>query len=64
MCAALFMPGKISPRFVIASIIMEPISILLAKYALSLPFDFIYFGMMVCARANGAGALLTKAVFA
>ncbi|MGE4354754.1 MAG: sodium:solute symporter [Oscillospiraceae bacterium] len=49
MCAALFMPGKISPRFAIASIVLGPVAIMLAKFVLPLPFDFIFFGMTVCA---------------
>ena len=48
MCAALFLPGKISPRFAIASIVLGPISLLVGKLALTLPFDCIFLAMAVC----------------
>ncbi|MGI6029447.1 MAG: sodium:solute symporter family protein [Candidatus Heteroscillospira sp.] len=54
MCASLFLPGKISRRFATASIVLGPVALLLGKYALSLPFDCIFFGLMV----NGAIMLL------
>jgi len=47
MMCAMFLPGKISPRFAIASIILGPVSLLLGKFAIPLPFDCIFFGLMV-----------------
>lgn len=57
MCAALFLPGKISPRFAIASMIAGPIAMLLGKYVLPIPFDFIYFGMLICIVIMALGAV-------
>ena len=48
MCAYLFLPGKVSRRCVIASIVCGPISLLLGKFVLPLPFDCIFLGLAVC----------------
>ena len=54
MCASLFLPGRVSRRFAIASIILGPVALLLGKYVIPLPFDCIFFGLMV----NGAIMLI------
>ena len=60
MCAALFMPGKISSRFVIASIIMGPLSILLTKYVFPLPIDYIFVSILVSTIAMCLGYIDKK----
>ncbi len=47
MCAALFLPGRVSRRFAIASIVLGPIALLLGKYVIPLPFDCIFLGLIV-----------------
>jgi len=53
MCAALFLPGKVSSRFACAAIVAGPISLLIGRYILKLPFDCMFFGM-----AAGAAVML------
>lgn len=54
MCAALFFPGKVSRRCAVASIALGPVALLLGKFVIPLPFDCIFFGLMV----NGTIILL------
>lgn len=60
MCAALFLPGKISPRFATASIVLGPCALLLGSYVLHLPFDSVFFALFVCAVVMGLGAVYQK----
>jgi len=48
MCAFLFMPGRISRRCAIASIVCGPVALLLGKFVIPLPFDCIFLGMAMC----------------
>ena len=48
MCAFLFMPGKVSRRCAIMSIVCGPIALLLGKFVIPLPFDCIFLGVAVC----------------
>ncbi len=60
MCAALFLPGRISPAFVMLSTVLGPASLLVGTYALDLPFDSTFFGMAVSAVVMLAGLLFGK----
>jgi SSS family solute:Na+ symporter len=60
MCAALFLPGKVSPRFACAAIVAGPLSLLTGKYLLRLPFDSIFFGLAVVTAVMLLGVLDQK----
>ena len=48
MCVFLFAHGNVSRRCAIISIVAGPISLLLGKFVIPLPFDCIFLGLAVC----------------
>lgn len=47
MCSALFMPKKIEPKFIVASIFLGPLFVLLGKITFKFSFDPLFLGLFV-----------------
>jgi SSS family solute:Na+ symporter len=56
MTCALFFPGKISPKFVMASTILGPIAVLAGNF-MNLPFDSLFLGLGVSLVLTILGAI-------
>jgi SSS family solute:Na+ symporter len=56
MTCALFFPGKISPKFVMASTILGPIAVLAGNF-MTLPFDSLFLGLGVSLVLTILGAI-------
>ncbi len=60
MCAALFFPGKVEPRFALAAIIAGPVGVLVGKLA-GLPFDPLFVGIGVSILMVVCGGIYRRA---
>ena len=58
MCGGLWLKGKISSRYALASIIAGPIAVLAGKFLV--PFDPLFLGMAVCLVIMAAGLVRGK----
>lgn len=59
LCGGLWLKGKISRQYAVASIIAGPIAVLVGNF-LSLPFDSLFLGMAVCLVILAVGLVQTK----
>lgn len=60
MCAALFFPGRVEPRFALAAIVAGPVAVLAGKLA-GLPFDPLFVGIGVSALLVVCGGIYRRA---
>jgi SSS family solute:Na+ symporter len=59
LTCALFFPGKVNPRFVMASTILGPIAVLVGNFA-NLPFDSLFLGLAVSLVLTILGAVFNR----
>ena len=59
LCAALFFPGKVDPRFAVVAIITGPVAVLVGKLA-GLPFDPLFVGIAVSVVLMVCGGIYRK----
>ncbi len=57
LCCALWLPGKIHPRFAMASILSGPVTVLIFGLWDVLPFDPLFAGVLTSCLIMGAGLL-------
>jgi SSS family solute:Na+ symporter len=59
MSCALFLPGKIDRRFVLAATICGPVAVLVGNF-IDLPFDSLFLGLAVVLVLTVLGAVFKK----
>ncbi len=60
LCTALFMPGKVPPRYAMAAMIAGPVFTLIGKFILPASIDSLFLGIAVTIVIVAAGCLTSK----
>ena len=60
LCTALFMPGKVSPKYAMAAMIAGPIFTLVGKFILPATIDSLFLGIAATIVITAAGIVKRK----
>lgn len=60
LCCAIWLPGRIAPKYAIASILVGPLMVLLFGLWGILPFDPLFIGIFACLCIMGLGLIRGK----
>lgn len=60
LCTALFMPGKVPPRYAMAAMIAGPIFTLVGKFILPATIDSLFLGIAATIVITAAGIIKRK----